>query len=94
MPDAKLQRGPVAIHPEPLVLPAGAALSPKAFVVSPANLEWSGPELDHRETRVHRGPVYALACSPDSSKLAAAGDDGIVAAELLGRMVRANCSAF
>jgi WD40 repeat protein len=65
-----------AIGPEPLDLPAGAPLSAKALVVAPAPLD--GLRGWTVETRLQRGPVFALAYHPGGRWLAAAGDDGMV----------------
>ena len=50
--------------------------SAKALVAAPLKLEgllsWTV------ETKAQRGPVFALASSPDGRRLAAGGDDGVV----------------
>jgi WD40 repeat protein len=53
-------------------------LSPSALVSSPAALKLPGVTSWTIETRRQRGPLFAVAHSPDSRWLAAAGGDGVI----------------
>jgi WD40 repeat protein/serine/threonine protein kinase len=67
---------PAVVRPAPLDFPAGAPLSAKVLVGTPAPL--AGLRSWTIETRLPRGPVFALAYHPDGRLLAAAGDDGMI----------------
>jgi WD40 repeat protein len=66
----------VVIPAEPLSWSARAPLGGKSLVSRPAAL--AGVLSWTVETRSPRGPLRALACSPDGTVLAIAGDDGMV----------------
>ncbi len=64
------------IEPEPIKVTEGGPLSSMALVAEPALIP--GVPTWTIETRGHRGPVYAVAYSPDLTWLATGCDDGVI----------------
>src|SRR5262245_26185944 len=84
-PDPKSK--PNTIRPEPLALQPGQPLSGRALTQKPALLP--GARSWTLETRRHRGPVYAVAFSPDEKMFATGGHDGAIRIWEGGKFARA-----
>jgi WD40 repeat protein len=66
----------IVIQPEPIELSPGAPISSWALTARPAPLR--GVRSWTLETKLHRGPIFALAHSPDGSLLATGGLDASI----------------